>query len=125
MEEVGELSMIRTTGALDQHLEDWAEDAENTPIGYVLSLEGSDSIRTLADLETAYGYGLRALGPAHYGHGRYALGHDQLGPLSHEGKALIQEMDRLGLNFGCDPFMRRNFLGRPRLFFRSGLGESS
>ena len=97
MEEVGELSMIRTTGALDQHLEDWAEDAENTPIGYVLSLEGSDSIRTLADLETAYGYGLRALGPAHYGHGRYALGHDQLGPLSHEGKALIQEMDRLGL----------------------------
>jgi membrane dipeptidase len=97
MEEVGELSMIRTTGALNQHLEDWAADAKNTPIGYVLSLEGSDSIRTLADLETAYGYGLRALGPAHYGNGRYALGHDQLGPLSHKGKALIQEMDRLGL----------------------------
>jgi len=96
MEEAGELVMIRTTVALNQHLEDWAADAETTPIGYLLSLEGSDSIRTLADLETAYDYGLRALGPAHYGRGRYALGHDQVGPLSHEGKALIREMDRLG-----------------------------
>ncbi|MFT6863556.1 MAG: membrane dipeptidase [Akkermansiaceae bacterium] len=97
MEEVGELVMIRTTVALNQHMEDWAADAETTPIGYLLSLEGSDSIRTLADLETAYDYGLRALGPAHYGRGRYALGHDQVGPLSHEGKELIREMDRLGL----------------------------
>ena len=97
MEDAGELRSIRSAADLDQQLADWTADAERTPIGYVLSLEGSDSLRTLADLETAYGYGLRALGPAHYGTGRYALGHDRSGPLSTAGKDLVREMDRLGL----------------------------
>jgi membrane dipeptidase len=37
------------------------------------------------------------MGPAHYGVCRYALGHDQVGPLRPGGKELIQEMDRLGM----------------------------
>lgn len=97
MEDDGVLRQIRTAADLEQHLQHWTTSPAETPIGYILSLEGSDSIRTLDDLETAFGYGLRALGPAHYGVGRYALGHDQTGPLSLEGKALIRQMDRLGL----------------------------
>ena len=99
MEEAGELQQIRTRNELDEHLRAWrtAKPNEKIPIGYLLSLEGADSIRTLADLETAWDYGLRALGPAHYGVGRYALGHDQDGPLSLAGRELIREMDRLGL----------------------------
>ena len=99
MEHVGELRQIRSRAELDHHLRAWqvSQQDEKVPIGFLLSLEGSDSIRTLADLETAWGYGLRALGPAHYGVGRYALGHDQSGPLSPAGKDLVREMDRLGL----------------------------
>lgn len=99
MEEVGELRQLRTREEMDEHLRAWttAQPNEKVPIGYLLSLEGADSLRTLADLETAWEYGLRALGPAHYGIGRYALGHDQNGPLSSTGKELILEMDRLGL----------------------------
>lgn len=97
MEDAGELRQILTAADLDQQLAAWASDPETTPIGYVLSLEGSDSLRTLADLETAYAYGLRALGPAHYGTGRYALGHDRSGPLSAAGRELLDEMQRLGL----------------------------
>ena len=97
MEDAGELRQIRGATGLDQQLSDWADDPRSTPIGYVLSLEGTDSLRTLADLETAHGYGLRALGPAHYGTGRYALGHDCSGPLSAAGRELIDEMQRLGL----------------------------
>lgn len=99
MEEVGELRQIRSRDELDHHLRTWqvSQQDERVPIGFLLSLEGSDSIRTLADLETAWGYGLRALGPAHYGVGRYALGHDQSGPLSQAGKDLVREMDQLGL----------------------------
>ena len=99
MEDVGELRQIRSRAELDHHLRAWqvSQQDEKVPIGFLLSLEGSDSIRTLADLETAWGYGLRALGPAHYGVGRYALGHDQSGPLSPAGKDLVREMDRLGL----------------------------
>ena len=49
------------------------------PIGYVLSLEGADSIVTLAHLERAYAQGLRAVGPAHYGPGVYAQGTNATG----------------------------------------------
>ena len=97
MEDCDELRMIRTGAELSEHLDEWNADADNVPIAFILSLEGADSIRTLTDLETAYGYGLRALGPAHYGIGRYALGHDHDGPLSPAGRELLQEMDRLGL----------------------------
>ena len=97
MEQCGELRAIRTAIDLEEHLADWASRPETAPIGYLLSLEGADSLRTVADLDTAYQYGLRALGPAHYGIGRYALGHDQSGPLSAAGKNLLRKMDRLGL----------------------------
>ena len=97
MEAEGELRQIRSWPEVEQHLEAWHADSENSPIGYILSLEGADSLRTLADLETSNEQGLRALGPAHYGKGRYALGHDQAGPLSEQGRELLREMDRLGL----------------------------
>ncbi len=84
MEDVGEMKMIRTSGELLKHQQAWNDDPKNTPIGYILSLEGADSMRTLSDLESAWNNGLRAMGPAHYGIGRYALGHDQTGPLSDE-----------------------------------------
>ena len=44
------------------------------PIGYILSLEGADSLVTPRHLERAYADGLRAIGPAHYGPGVYATG---------------------------------------------------
>lgn len=97
MEEDGQLRQITNATELDRHLQAWNADPETTPIGYILSLEGADSLRTLSDLEVAYEEGLRALGPAHYGTGRYALGHDRDGPLSPAGRDLIGEMDRLGM----------------------------
>jgi membrane dipeptidase len=97
MEDVGELRQVRDWPEVEAHLEAWHADPAHAPIGYMLSLEGSDSLRTLADLERSWEQGLRALGPAHYGKGRYALGHDQDGPLSEQGRELLREMDRLGL----------------------------
>jgi membrane dipeptidase len=52
---------------------------------------------TPAYLERAYEYGLRALGPAHYGPGRYANGTDATGKLHPEGRALLKEMQRLNI----------------------------
>ena len=48
-------------------------------------------------LETAYENGLRALGPAHYGPGRYAFGTDASLPLSQQGKDLLRKMEELGI----------------------------
>ena len=97
METAGELRPITNRDQLHQQIRDWKLDPEQTPIGYILSLEGADSIRDLSDLQDSFDQGLRALGPAHYGIGRYALGHDQDGPLSDLGKRLLSEMDRLGI----------------------------
>lgn len=97
MEADGQLRQIISAKGLDEQLEHWSKDPERTPIGYVLSLEGADSLRDLDDLQLAYDAGLRALGPAHYGKGRYALGHDQIGGLSEAGRGLLTAMERLGI----------------------------
>ena len=97
METVGQLRPIRSALDLQEHLENWHRDPDQCPIGYLLSLEGADSLRTLDDLDDAYRQGLRALGPAHYGKGRYAFGHDEDGPLSPLGRRLLTEMERLGI----------------------------
>ena len=99
MEEAGEMVMIRDLPSLEKHLLLWAKPAsipDTRPIGYILSLEGADSIVTPDYLHRAYAYGLRAIGPAHYGPGRYANGTDSTGRLSADGKRLLQEMDKLG-----------------------------
>jgi membrane dipeptidase len=73
------------------------DNGQHKPIGYILSLEGADSIITIDYLLRAYAYGLRAVGPAHYGPGRYANGTDATGHLDENGRALLKEMDRLNI----------------------------
>src|SRR5688500_4254705 len=53
MEERGELAAITDLNALEAHLGPWAGEPAHAdaPIGYVLSLEGADSIRTPQHLE--------------------------------------------------------------------------
>lgn len=72
-------------------------NATQLPVGYILSLEGADSILSLAHLEQAWAQGLRAVGPAHYGPGVYAMGTDATGGFNARGRELLREMDRLGL----------------------------
>lgn len=99
MVEQGEMIQIRNLSELNTHVSLWENDENNTekPVGFILSLEGADSIVNLEYLEKAYEYGLRALGPAHYGPGRYAHGTDASAPLNKDGKALLRKMDELGI----------------------------
>lgn len=94
MEEEGFLKMIQTKSELEQHLSSWTKDQ---PIGYILSLEGADSMVNISYVEKAHNYGLRAIGPGHYGPGRYANGTDSSGKLNQDGIALLQEMERLNM----------------------------
>ena len=98
MEACGEMKMIKDINTLEEHVALWMNDGnDKKPIGYILSLEGADSLVSLKNLETAYEYGLRALGPAHYGPGRYANGTDATGHLNEQGKALLKEMERMNI----------------------------
>jgi membrane dipeptidase len=97
MEECNEIKMITTVNALNEHIEVWINDDTQKPIGYILSLEGADSLVDISYVERAYNYGLRAIGPAHYGPGRYANGTDATGHLNEDGKTLLKEMERLNI----------------------------
>ncbi len=99
MEHSGEMEQIRDLAGLREHLQLWqnVDDTANLPIGYILSLEGADSMLSLDHLHQAYADGLRAIGPAHYGPGRYAYGTDADQPLSLKGKELLAEMAKLNI----------------------------
>jgi len=99
MEEEGEITPITDLASLEKHLALWNDGTPNTnkPIGYILSLEGADSIVNVGYLERAYKNGLRAVGPAHYGPGRYAQGTDATGFMGEHGHALLKEMERLNI----------------------------
>jgi membrane dipeptidase len=97
MEEAGEMVQITSVTGLDGHLARWRGEEAALPIGYILSLEGADSLVSLRHLERAYAAGLRAIGPAHYGPGVYAQGTNASGGLGEKGRALLHEMERLNI----------------------------
>ena len=98
LESLGEISPIRNARELKTHLQYWnSSSEEKKSIGYILSLEGADSIVSVEYLDIAYNYGLRALGPAHYGPGRYAQGTNATGGLGPNGKDLLVKMESLGI----------------------------
>lgn len=67
------------------------------PLGAVLSMEGADPILEPEDLAEWHAAGLRLLGPAHYGPGRYAGGTGTELGFSEIGLELLTEMRRLGM----------------------------
>ena len=98
MEEQGEMVQISDRKTLDEHLSRWPSDyPSKKPIGYILSLEGADSIISMEHLERSYAHGLRALGPAHYGPGTYAYGTDSNGGIGSKGRELLAKMEELGV----------------------------
>jgi len=115
MEEAGEMRQIKDAATLREHVQLWKGNdvgqgltphpgplpgegrGRSAGIGYVLSLEGADSMITLGHLERSYEQGLRALGPAHYGPGTYAQGTDATGGIGERGRELLREMQRLGI----------------------------
>jgi membrane dipeptidase len=99
MEEAGEMVQVHDLESLNKHIQLWESNVpdEVKPIGYILSLEGADSIVTVDHLQRAHDYGLRAVGPAHYGPGRYAQGTDATGLMGPKGHELLREMERLNM----------------------------
>jgi len=100
MQDAGEMKQVTNLQELNSHIELWNDESignEIKPLGFILSLEGADSLVNLSYLEKAHAYGLRALGPAHYGPGRYSPGTGEEGPLTNKGVELLKEMESLNM----------------------------
>jgi membrane dipeptidase len=119
MEDLGEMVQVNNLQQLEKHLALWFDNTVpdiNKPIGYILSLEGADSLVNISYLEKAYANGLRACGPAHYGPGRYAPGTGLSGGLTAAGRELVREMDRLNMILDVTHLTDEGFIEATDLF---------
>ncbi len=120
MEAQGEMVQITNRPQLDSHVQLWQDESvpnDGKPIGYILSLEGADSVIDFAYLEKYVENGLRAIGPAHFGPGRYAPGtHSGGGGLTSLGKDLLREMDRHNLILDATHLTDKGFFEAMKIF---------
>src|SRR5215831_10688873 len=71
LEKENRIRFIRTANDLESH---WKQ-RENLPLGMILAMEGADPILSPAQVDQWFHQdGLRVVGLAHYGQGRYAFG---------------------------------------------------
>ncbi|MBL7734216.1 MAG: membrane dipeptidase [Chitinophagaceae bacterium] len=100
MEASQEMTQLKDLQQLEEHVLLWQDTNlpdEGKPIGYILSLEGADSLVDISYLHRAYDYGLRAVGLSHFGPGRYAPGTKMEGEITPLGFELLREMAKLNL----------------------------
>ncbi len=101
LERDGHVRLLHTRSDLDGHWERWrsatAEQQRDLPVGLILSMEGTDPITHPDQAADWWRQGLRAAGLAHYGQGQHATGTGSDGPLTDAGRALLRELDRLGV----------------------------
>jgi membrane dipeptidase len=102
LNEAGEVRLVTNREELDKHIaawqqwEDQTDRAEPRP-GLVICMESADPILVPEQLSAWKEAGVRIIGPAHYGPGRYAGGTSTELGLGFEGKQLLREMERLGI----------------------------
>ncbi len=109
LERQGHARIIRSLESLDTHMAEWIAwdeaqepgadvDIESSPpLGLVVNMECADAVLDPGQLEDWWNWGLRLVGPAHSGEGRYAGGTGSASGLTEQGPALLTEMQRLGI----------------------------
>src|SRR5688500_127063 len=102
LSELGEVRLIKNRTELNNHIlewETWESDIQKTqpPPGFIISMESADPILEANQLPTWKEAGVRIIGPAHYGAGRYAGGTSTEFGLTVDGITLLKEMERLNI----------------------------
>lgn len=94
-EDVAEFARIQPGSPADPHLNSC--EFSYPPIGFILSMEGSQPIQSPSQIPEWWQMGLRIIGPAHYGENPYCFGTGSEGGLKADGPALLKEMDKAGM----------------------------
>lgn len=102
LSESGEVRLIKDIKALNDHIAEWekweSKKRINQPqLGLIISMESADPILQPEQLAAWKEAGVRIIGPAHYGPGRYAGGTSTELGLTEDGIDLLHEMERLGV----------------------------
>jgi membrane dipeptidase len=102
LEQAGHAQIVIDADGLDEHMAAWDASggpgvAGSPPLGLVLSMEGADPVLEPDQLQEWWEAGVRIVGPAHYGPGRYAGGTGTESGLTDLGEHLLVEMERWGM----------------------------
>ena len=114
LEKAREIRLIKNTTELDGHMASW-EGWETAPAppqpvpGLVISMESADPIQSPGDLPAWKESGVRIIGPAHYGPGRYAGGTSTELGLTPLGRDLLREMQQLDIILDLTHFSDQAF----------------
>jgi len=92
----GVIRFITSLEALNAHVAD-AEAGQTTRVGVILLMEGADPIVRPEDIPKWHEAGLRLIGPAWYGEGRYVHGTGTPGPFKEGGPELLRAMGEAGM----------------------------
>lgn len=100
--QTNEARLITNLNELNQHIAEWQQWEANTesaqpPLGLIVSMESADPILEPNQLSAWKEAGVRLIGPAHYGPGRYAGGTSTELGLTREGLLLLRQMEQLGI----------------------------
>ncbi len=92
----GKFCLIGSRADLEQILAHWENPGfEDHPVGLVPLMEGAEGVRSPAELEQWWEWGVRVIGPAWAGT-RFCGGTREPGPLTEDGRALLSEMADIG-----------------------------
>lgn len=103
LERQGVIRVIADRESLNAHVAAWEaweaadDEGDVPPLGFIISMESADPILAPDELADWYAAGVRLIGPAHYGMGRYAGGTGVEDGLTEAGFRLLDEMARLGI----------------------------
>lgn len=97
MERDGYMRMIRTKSELSHHFTTYRNDPQNTPLGFILTMEGADPMLTPDTVFEFHQAGLRALGLTHYGCNRYGGGTQSEVGLAIDAIPLLKNCEQLGI----------------------------
>lgn len=115
--EDGHVRFLNDWPAIEQHLREWeTRGRDQTPLGFILSMEGADPIMGPAQLPRWWDDGLRILSLVHYGVGRYANGTGVTGPLTQLGRDMLSAMAEVGMILDLTHLCDESFWEAARLF---------
>ena len=109
LEAQGKIRLLSDWPSLEAHFSAWLDGGSDEPLGFILSMEGADPIVWPKQAVSWWEDGMRVVSLSHYGVSRYANGHDMPGGLTDAGRALLKEMDDLGMVLDVTHLSEKSF----------------
>jgi membrane dipeptidase len=109
LEAQGKVRLIGDTDALRAHLAGWQASPATEPLGFILAMEGADPIVSPDQVGSWWEDGLRVVSLSHYGQSAYAYGTGTEGGLTEAGRALLRQMEQVGMILDLTHLAERAF----------------